>query len=307
MIFQYRHLKKHPSVFLSVTGLKIHEFNEYVEPIIIELADSERERLEKRQNRQRLIGGGRSTELNRKDQILLTLVWLRLYPTNEVLGYLFGVSDSTANRMIHLCLPILEKSGRREITKSVAHAQRKRGYNLSHIFDTIPGLAVIVDAFEQRIERPSNKQEEWYSGKKHCHTIMSQVVVDAYTGEVLDIADSEKGSRQDKGYFNESQAPDRLPEDTSWLGDLGYPGLPKDLDRAEIPRKKPRGKPRPEEDIAYNKRFSQSRILVENTIAQIRSYSALLERDRHHQKHHTERVVAVSGIVNFRKRSRFIY
>jgi hypothetical protein len=39
------------------------------------------------------------------DQFLLAVVWLRHYPTQECLGYLFGVSDSTALRAVRRCLP----------------------------------------------------------------------------------------------------------------------------------------------------------------------------------------------------------
>jgi hypothetical protein len=88
---------------------------------------------------------------------------------------------------------------------------------------------------------------------------------------------------------------------------LGYPGLEKDLPLAAIPRKKPRNKPRPEEDIVFNTLFAQGRIIVEHTIAMLRCYQALTVRDRHHRQCHTERVVAVAGLVNFRKRSRFVF
>ncbi len=309
MIFRYKRLKKHPVVFRAVTGLSVNEFNEYTTPLLIQLAESERQRLEKRENRQRDVGGGRHYELPWREQLLLTIVWLRLYPTYEVLGYFFDVSDSTAHRIVKRCLPILEQAGRGEIEKSKAHAQRKRGYNLEQIFEQIPGLVVVIDAFEQVIERPTKQSEadKWYSGKKKAHTIMSQIGVDAYTGEVLDVADSIRGGRQDKGYFNESGIVDRLPQDTAFMGDLGYPGLDKELEQAAIPRKKPRGKPRPEEDKAYNTMFSRARVIVENTIALIRHYLALLIRDRHHRQLHTERVVAVAGLVNFTKRSRYVY
>jgi hypothetical protein len=308
MIFQYKQLKKHPSVFRAVTGLSVKEFDSYSEPLIIELAQAERSRLE-RKARKRAVGGGRNHDLKWREQLLMTLVWLRLYPTCEVLGYFFNVSDSTANRVVRRCLLILEQEGWRQIEKSKAHAQRKRGYRLEEIFEQVPGLAVVIDAFEQAIEQPSERSEadDWYSGKKKTHTIMSQVGVDAYTGEVLDVAKSERGGRQDKGYFNDSDTPDRLPEDTAFLGDLGYPGLDKDLPLAAIPRKKPRGKPRPEADKVYNKMFSQKRVIVENTIALIRRYLALLVRDRHHRQLHTQRVVAVAGLVNFTKRCRFVF
>ena len=308
MIFQYSVLKRNPTIFQAVTGLKIREFNQYIDPLIIQLAQQEHQALE-RANRQRAIGGGRNHDLTWQNQFLLTLVWLRLYPTYEVLGYFFGISDSSAHRIVKRCLPVLAVIGHTEIRRSQAHAARKRGYDLGAIFDQIPGLAVIVDAFEQAIEKPSQQDEadQYYSGKKKQHTLKSQITVDAYTGEVLDVAASESGRGQDKGYFNRSGTPDRLPEDTTYLADLGYPGLEKDLPRAAIPRKKPREQPRPEADKAFNTMFSRARVVVEHTIGRIRSYQALTVRDRHHRQYHTSRVVAVAGLVNFVKRSRFVY
>ena len=309
MIFQYKNLKKHPTVFRSVTGLTVKEFNDYTEPLLVAVAQKEQQRLEKRKGRQRAVGGGRQHDLSWRNQLLMTIVWLRIYPTYEVLGYFFKVSDSTANRIVKRCLPILKKAGHEEITRSKEHASRKRGYKLEELFDQIPGLAVVVDAFEQEVERPKKrkKADKWYSGKQKAHTIKSQITVDAYTGEVVDVAKSVRGRKQDKGYFNESGTPERLPDDTTFMADLGYPGLDKDLERAAIPRKKPRGKPRPEEDKAYNKTFSKARVIVENTIALIRRYEALAVRDRHHRKMHTKRVLAVAGLVNFAKRSRYVY
>lgn len=308
MIFKYKTLSRNPIIFRAVTGLKPSEFDGYVAPLVIQLANQERQRLG-RDNRRRAVGGGRPHELNWRDQFLLTLVWLRLYPTYEVLGYFFGVSDTSAHRVVQRCLPWLEALGRTQIQRSQAHAARKRGYSLEAILAQVPGLAVIVDTFEQTIERPGTPQEadQYYSGKKKSHTLKSQITVDAYTGEVLDVAQSESGRNQDKGIFNRSGTPDRLPQDTAFLGDLGYPGLAKALPLAAIPRKKPRNKPRLEEDVAFNTLFAQVRIVVEHTIAMVRRYQALTMRDRHHRQLHTERVVAVSGLVNFRKRSRFVF
>lgn len=309
MIFQYKYLKQHPAIFRSVTGLTPVEFIEYTDPLTIEFAHQDRERLESRENRKRAVGGGRKYDLSIRDQLLLTIVWLRLYPTYEVLGYLFNVSDSSAYRFVKAGLLILKKSGDRQMERSRVHASRKRGYNLKGIYDQIPGLVVIIDTFEQSIERPSDKDEadQYYSAKKKSHRLKSQIAADAYTGEILDVAPSLRGRRQDKGYFNESGVVDRLPEDTSYLADLGYPGLDKDLERGRIPRRKPRDKPRPEEDIAYNRNFSRARVIVEHSIGRLRHYKSVLERDRHHRNMHHERVVSIAGIVNFTKRERYVY
>jgi hypothetical protein len=60
-----------------------------------------------RPDRRRAQGGGRHADLAARDQILLALIWLRQYPTNQVLGFLFGVSDSTASRVVNRLVPLL--------------------------------------------------------------------------------------------------------------------------------------------------------------------------------------------------------
>ena len=92
----------------------------------------------------------------------------------------------------------------------------------------------------------------------------------------------------------------RLPAGVGALGDLAYVGIaeahPAGLGAA--PRRKPRGKPRPEADIAYNRAFARRRVVVEHTIGRLRRYAALTQPDRHHRRGHTARVRAAAGLVN---------
>ena len=71
-----------------------------------------------------------------------------------------------------------------------------------------------------------------------------------------------------------------------------HPGL------GAAPRKKPRGKDRPPEDIDYNRAFSKRRIVVEHTIGRMRRYQSITQLDRNHRQGHTSRVRAVAGLVN---------
>ena len=91
-----------------------------------------------------------------------------------------------------------------------------------------------------------------------------------------------------------------MPPGIGMLGDLAYVGMDKLRPGVEAaaPRRKPRGKPRPEGDIAYNKEFSRRRVRVEHSIGRMRRFKAVAEVDRHHQRHHTPRVNAVAGLVN---------
>jgi hypothetical protein len=70
--------------------------------------------------------------------------------------------------------------------------------------------------------------------------------------------------------------------------------------KAATPRRKPRGKPRPPEDVAFNQAFARRRIVVEPSLGLARRFEALTQMDRHHRKHHAARVAAVCGLVNRR-------
>jgi hypothetical protein len=283
------------------------EFNELLADVLPRFGEAEQKRLSC-PDRQRAIGGGRQFEMSPVDQILMTVVWLRRYPTHEVLGYLFGVSDSTPSRYIKRVLPLLEASGRDGMRMPRVG---RRGQPLDKLLSETPELAVVIDSFDQRVQRPKKRAEadEYYSGKKKQHTLKSQVAVDEYTGQIVDIAPSVRGPTHDMVLLRESDLLNRLPEGVGALGDLAYTGIaalhPQGLGAA--PRKKPRKKERPVADIAFNTAIARRRIVVENTIGRLRLYHSLTQTDRQHRQGHTARVRAVAGLVNLQIRCRFVH
>lgn len=301
MILRYAHLSRYPAVFLSLTGLRVPECDTLVADLLPGYAASEQARLQ-RPTRQRAIGAGHPFALRPRDQLLLTVVWLRAYPTHEVLGYLFGVSDTTVTRAIARWLPLLEAAGRD--TMRLPDPGRKRRRHLDALLADTPDLAVIIDTFEQRVQRPRDRDaaDRLYSGKKKQHTLKSQIVIDEVTGEIADVAESVPGPTADITLAGQSGVLARLPPGVGVLGDLGYPGLDKLHPLGAIPRRKPRGRDRPPEDIAYNRAFARRRIAVEHTIGQVRSYQSLSQTDRQHRRNHSSRVRAVAGLVNRRLR-----
>ena len=296
---RYHYLSRYPLVFAKLTGQRLNEFEGLLDDVLPRFGEAEIARLS-RPGRQRAIGGGRDSELDGRDQVLLTVIWLRQYPTHEVLGYLFGVSDSTVSRVIGRVLPLLEQAGRD--TMRLPDPGRKRRRSLDQLLHDTPELAVVVDSFEQRVQRPQDptERDDWYSHKKRAHTVKSQVAVDDTTGQIVDVADSVEGRKHDMNLLKQSRLLDRLPPGVGCLGDLGYQGIRDLHPLGACPRKKPWGKhqPRPSEDGAYNRAFSQRRIVVENSISRLRRYQALAQTDRQHRQHHTARVVAVAGLVN---------
>lgn len=306
MICRYQELHRHESVFKALTGLSVSEFDQLVSDLLPEYEQAEQKRLS-RPDRQRAIGGGRAFELDGRDQILLSVIWLRKYPTQEVLGYLFGVSDTTAGRLPKRIVPLLEAAGRD--TMKLPDPGRKKRRQLSELLADTPDLVVVIDTFEQRVQRHRDPQQadEYFSGKKRQHTLKSQVAVDELTGQVVAVADSVVGPTADIKLLAQSDLLNCLPKGVGAIGDLAYVGIDKlhPQGLAAAPRRKPRGLPRPAEDVAYNRAFSQRRIVVEHTIGRMRRYEAITQTDRHHRKLHTQRVVAIAGLVNRQIAHRF--
>ena len=299
MIMRYHYLMQHPPVFLKVTGLHIREFDDLMRDVQPTFTYAEQTRLQ-RPDRQRAIGGGRDSELDARNQVLLTVIWLRLYPTHEVLAYLFGVSDSTVSRVIQRVLPLLEQAGRD--TMRLPDPGRKRRRSLPELLQDTPEMAVVIDSFEQKVQRPKQPDERdgWYSHKKRSHTTKSQIAVDEETGRIVAVSASVTGRTHDLTLLKQSGLLARLPDGIGGLGDLGYQGIRDLHPLAACPRKKPWGKdkPRPPEDVVYNRAFSQRRIIVENSINRLRRYQALAQTDRQHRRQHESRVCAVAGLVN---------
>lgn len=146
MVLRSHDLSQNQQLFQAMTGLCMTEFDALITTILPCYMAAEQQRLN-RPGRQRAVGGGPDFELAVRDQILLTIVWLRQYPTREALGALFGVSDTTAGRYIRRILPLLETAG--EDTMRLPDPGRKRRRHLAALLQEMPELALIIDAFGQ--------------------------------------------------------------------------------------------------------------------------------------------------------------
>ncbi len=105
------HLRTSPSAFRHLTGLTVGAFAPRARDVVPLIGSAHRATLD-RPNRERAAGAGGEFAPGTADPLLATVVWVRQYPTQEVLGSLFGVSDSTAGRVVDRCLPVLGKAGR---------------------------------------------------------------------------------------------------------------------------------------------------------------------------------------------------
>jgi hypothetical protein len=297
MIARLNRLRQHPAVFRSLTGVTVEVFDDLATDVLPALADADLARRD-RPDRDRAVGAGHPFGLGPADQVLLAVVWLRVYPTHAVLAYLFGVSESAARRTLGRVLPVLARAGKdtMRMPDPGKHARR----NLPALLKDTPGLAVLVDSFEQPTHRPKRRQRAYYSGKKKRHTVKAQVAVDEESGRVVHVPPSAPGPTADITLLKRSRLLGCLPRGVGLVGDTAYLGA------AEVrpgvacatPRRKPRGKPRPAADRRYNRAIARRRVRVEHTIRRLRVFQALTQVNRHGRRRHEHRVRAVAGLVN---------
>src|SRR5262245_6730273 len=111
MICRFDYLRRYPTVLLKMTGLRLNEFADLLDDLLPRLAQAEQSRL-RRSNRRPAQSGRRHADLAARDQIVLAIIWLRQYPTNQVLALLFGLSDSSVSRLVKRLIALLSACGK---------------------------------------------------------------------------------------------------------------------------------------------------------------------------------------------------
>jgi hypothetical protein len=299
MLLTFDRLRAQPPIFKAFTGVSVSEFETLLTQSTPLWVEREQQRL-LRPNRQRAPGGGCKPTFGLRGQLLVTLVWLRLYLTTETLGFLFGIDKATVSRYNRAILPVLRQVGDATLGW-LEPPKRGQGKDLAAARATYPDLFAIVDATEQPVQRSADpeQQKQHYSGKKKRHTRKVQIIVNEH-GIVREVSTSVPGAVHDRELFRQSGAAAAIPKETVTGGDAGYQGMQDDLpDHSVItPFKKTKLNPLSEEQKLLNQEFSRTRITVENILAQFKNFKALAERFRHDIDRWDDVFRSVLAIVN---------
>jgi hypothetical protein len=308
----YESLRQHPSAFRSFTGHTPEQF----ETVFAQFLPAHRQRCaaspttKEGQPRQRAFGGGCHSRHEPRTRLLIALIWLRIYPTFEVLGFLFSLNKTNVHEAVMDQLATLE--GLADFPFERPAAERKKLRSLSAVMDAFPDVRVVIDAKEQRIQRPKSSQEDdrqkpYYSGKKKCHTLKNEIAVqpDGTIGAVS--ASVPGGAVHDLTLQRQTRLVAQLdPADEAAMVDKGYDGIGKDYPQQVIyqPFKARRNRPLTQEQKAYNRHLSRYRIIVEHTNAQLNQFQVLSQVYRHARTRHRQVVRAVAFLVDQRLRQR---
>jgi hypothetical protein len=98
-----------------------------------------------------------------EDKLLFILFSFKIYPLQEVLAHLFGMSQGRANEWIDKLTPCLEAA--------LGEAQclpERAPQNLAHVLALCVSVDFMIDGTERPTHRPQDpvEQKDQYSGKK---------------------------------------------------------------------------------------------------------------------------------------------
>lgn len=292
----YDKVKNKPRVFRSLTGLNPEEFYKLLESFKKSWKDFiKRNYLDK--ERKRIYGGGRKSKLSStEDKLFFILFYFKIYPLQEVIAFLFDMSQSQANEWIHKLSLVLNTSLGYENQLPERNAK-----NLEDILDNHIELEFMIDGTERHIQRPKDidKQKAYYSGKKKCHTIKNNVITDAHERKVLYLSKTYEGKKHDKKICDEEEY--SFPKNSVLWKDTGFQGYEPDSIITIQPKKKPKGKELTSFDKLVNKAISGIRVFVEHIIGSIKICRIVKDVYRNHKSNFEDLIMETAcGLHNFR-------
>jgi len=309
----YENLARCPSAFKSMTGFSVEAFG----TLFLAFARAHEERCHAvpitkrhRQPRQRAYGAGRRFSHDLRTRLLVALIWLRIYPTFEVLGFLFSLNKTNVHDIVGDMLATLETMA--DFPYERPQGDRKKLRSVAAVMDAFPEVRLVIDSKEQMIQRPKSTKEDdrqkpYYSGKKKRHTIKNEIGV-LPDGQIGALSQSVPGgATADVTLLRKTRLVARLDAaDEAAMLDKAYVGARKDFPdhRLLIPFKASRNHPLTEEEKAFNRLVAKYRIVVEHTNAQLNQFQVLAQVYRHARKSHSRTIRAVAMLVNQRIRER---
>lgn len=310
-MFEYASLAHYPSAFRSLTGMTPAEFDSLLADFTFaQQRLRDRSRTTRRcRPRQRAAGAGHPFAHDDRHRLLLALIWLRLYPTYELLGFFFRLHKRNAQLNVRAVLAVLDTLA--DFPFDHPGSDRRKLRTLDQVMTAFPQVRLVIDGKEQRVQRPQQSyeaQKPYYSGKKKTHTLKTQIAVGP-DGVIESVRESVPGgATHDVTLLRESNLLDELAAGEGALVDKGYDGITKDYPEVPIliPFKARRNRPLTAAEKASNKVVAGYRIVVEHALAQMNRFTVLRQvfRGRHqrHKKAHSQVVRVVARLVNRRTR-----
>jgi hypothetical protein len=254
-------LLKSDRVAKALTGISVSEF-EALLPIFEACLVAHRHVL--KPVRQRKLGGGKKGSLaTTADKLAYILMYLKIYPTYDVMGFLTDRERGKCCESVQLLLPVLEMAlGRKQ-----ALPKRKIS-SVEAFFRLFPEVKdVFMDGSERPVQKPKDpkRRKKLYSGKKKA-TTRKTIVVSDERKRILLLSPTKSGRRHDKRISDKFQITQTIPDRVTLWTDTGFNGIQHGHPNSVMPTKATKNNPLTEDQKQNNRVISGIRILSEHAI-----------------------------------------
>ena len=279
----------------ALTGLDGPAFLQLEKRFALVLAQELAPQTRAGQPRRRAAGAGPKGALpGPRRKLFFMLFYLKAYPTQDVMGWLFGLSQPQVCARVAQLLPLLQ-------TLMHAELPARHGRQLDEIMATLPEVneVLLIDGTERPIARPQHRgrRDRHYSGRRKRCTIKNVVVT--AKGRVVLLTPTAPGRRHDKKEADAARV--RLAGGVRVLGDSGFQGYQAGAAVVSTPHKKPRGRPLHWRHRRANRELARERVPVEHTLASVKRWSILRQPLRARRKATADQVMLIGcALHNYR-------
>ncbi len=284
----------------ALTGLAPQEFRNLLAVFAATLAHAATEKYLTDPHRQRKPGAGRKLfAKTEEEKLFFILLYYRIYPTFEVLSFLYDRDRGNVWHAYDHLSPVLEST----LGKKLALPKRQIK-SVEEFFEAFPeAKEVFLDGAERPIQRPKDKARQTanYSGKKKRHT-RKNIILSTGKRRIGYVSPTTEGKEHDFQIVKRTKLPEHIPKKVRIRMDTGFQGFLKEFPghAVSMPRKKPKGRPLCKTFKEQNRRKSRIRILVEHAIGGVKRFRIVADIFRNKQENVDDRAMVIAcGLWNY--------
>lgn len=293
MIINKHRVLKNERVCKAVFGMSYKEIEELL-PVFKQCLLEHRYELYP--NRIRSVGGGRKGDLpTDKEKLFYILMYLKIYPTYDVLSVLTNHQRSKCGDTVQLLLPVMEKVLKRKLV-----LPKRKATSLEEVFERCPELKdVFIDGAERPVQKPTNnkRKNKLYSGKKKT-TTRKTIVLNDEKKKILFMTPTKSGRRHDKRITDKTGLARAIPEDVTIWTDTGFQGI--QHNNTIMPKKNTKNVKLTDKQKRDNRIISGIRIISEHAIGGYKRFKAASDIYRNKLPNMDDKMsVICAGLWNF--------
>ncbi len=299
-MLSFGNARENPKAFRAMTSLDVEEFLELLEFFEKAWHEYKNQQAQKNGTLHEVEKGRKPVLQKEEDKLFFILFYFKSYPLQEIIAFLFGMSQGQANFWIHTLSSVLKMA----LEKNDFLPKRKRD-DLKELLDQEEPQDMTIDGTERRRQRPKDeeKQKEFYSGKKKAHTVKNIAVVGVNDRQIKYLGDTHEGKKHDKKIADEEDP--TFPKGTHVYQDTGFQGFEPEGIVIFQPKKKPRKDELTDQEKESNRLISSVRVVVEHVIGGIKRCRIVKDVFRNTKEKFDDLAMEVaSGLHNFRSAHR---